>query len=376
MKKLFIILSIYLLPMALPAQLPYHPFPANTGTWTYRYYDDFHNPTSLLSSFSMLGDTVISGMNYKKILSGSAYIGALRESGKFIYYYPDTASQEYVLYNFNLNSGDTLFHPYGLAASANDTVVVDVVDTVLFDDGYHRELHFNHGTTWIEGIGSLNYFFAPSYILSVSGNFLLEFMEGDSTVAYSSSPPPPPPCVSYFYTSYDSTLNSFNLSIPPLPLVSSYLWDFGDGSTSTAPHPSHFYPVDSIYNVCLNITNTSGDTCSYCHLIGKDSLGNIVRNGGFWINASPTGTPGAASLQENTVTMYPNPASNRVTIRLNGATGNIAVKIINIAGQTVIEKEDLSENVFDLDVSVQPKGIYFVEIINGTNITRRKLIKN
>ncbi len=54
--------------------------------------------------------------------------------------------------------------------------------------------------------------------------------------------------------------------------VTSWLWDFGDGTTSTAPDPEHVYPDDGIYEVCLTIADNNG-TCSstFCDMIGIDS---------------------------------------------------------------------------------------------------------
>lgn len=40
--------------------------------------------------------------------------------------------------------------------------------------------------------------------------------------------------------------------------ASSYLWDFGDGNTSTAASPSHAYQAEGTYTVSLTATNTCG----------------------------------------------------------------------------------------------------------------------
>ncbi len=45
--------------------------------------------------------------------------------------------------------------------------------------------------------------------------------------------------------------------------ASSYLWDFGDGTTSTLANPSHTYAANGSYNICLTATNACGSatTC-------------------------------------------------------------------------------------------------------------------
>jgi len=42
--------------------------------------------------------------------------------------------------------------------------------------------------------------------------------------------------------------------------ATSWFWDFGDGTTSTAQNPSHTFPSYNTYNVSLTVTN---DTCSH-----------------------------------------------------------------------------------------------------------------
>jgi PKD repeat protein len=55
-------------------------------------------------------------------------------------------------------------------------------------------------------------------------------------------------------------MDFFDLSIPGLSsTITGYLWDFGDGNTSTSPNPSHCYTTPNVYNVCLTISGYSPD---------------------------------------------------------------------------------------------------------------------
>jgi PKD repeat protein len=49
----------------------------------------------------------------------------------------------------------------------------------------------------------------------------------------------------------------------------NYLWDFGDGTTSTLQNPIHKFPQDQLYNVCLTVTNKTGTPCSdkFCNTV-------------------------------------------------------------------------------------------------------------
>lgn len=55
----------------------------------------------------------------------------------------------------------------------------------------------------------------------------------------------------------------FSASINTLDNVTSYLWDFGDGATSTATTPTHTYPLQGTYNVSLTIITSTGCTEQY-----------------------------------------------------------------------------------------------------------------
>lgn len=55
---------------------------------------------------------------------------------------------------------------------------------------------------------------------------------------------------------------SFSASVVVNEPVSSYLWNFGDGNTSTDAAPVYTYTTEGIFNVSLNITTISGCTGS------------------------------------------------------------------------------------------------------------------
>lgn len=55
-------------------------------------------------------------------------------------------------------------------------------------------------------------------------------------------------------------MDFYDLSIPGLSsTITGYLWDFGDGNTSTNPNPSHCYTTPGAYTVCLTIDGFSAD---------------------------------------------------------------------------------------------------------------------
>jgi len=109
------------------------------------------------------GDSVINSVNYNKIwvsfdsLVTWQYQGLLREDSNIVYYIPPDKN-EGVLYDFNLEIGDTAY--VNNMFCNNIPIYVIDIDTVeylgtsrkrwiLGEDGYVHEF-------WVEGIGSLN----------------------------------------------------------------------------------------------------------------------------------------------------------------------------------------------------------------------------
>jgi hypothetical protein len=55
---------------------------------------------------------------------------------------------------------------------------------------------------------------------------------------------------------------------------------------------------------------------------------------------------------------------------------NVSIKVVNIAGQTIITKTNVSGNRFGIDISNQAQGIYFIEVLSSDGIWRGKVVKN
>jgi PKD repeat protein len=83
--------------------------------------------------------------------------------------------------------------------------------------------------------------------------------------------PPSPSCFSYIeILPIDSLTISFYgyyFGLDSSSVGVSYLWDFGDGTTSTEQNPTHTFAADGFYVVILTITGSDGCTTSASFLI-------------------------------------------------------------------------------------------------------------
>jgi uncharacterized delta-60 repeat protein len=75
------------------------------------------------------------------------------------------------------------------------------------------------------------------------------------------------------------------------------------------------------------------------------------------------------------ISVYPNPANSHVTVNIGQPTEEVTVKLISLTGQVLEQRNKLSGNLFQFDLSAYANGIYFVETtVNGITRTQ-KLVK-
>lgn len=127
--------------------------------------------------------------------------------------------------------------------------------------------------------------------------------------------------------------------------ATAYLWNFGDGTTSTEANPFHVYDVSGEYQVILTATNN----CTSVNFIQNVS-----------VTITDTEDLGAALSK---MVIHPNPFSEQLHLEIKSdSPQNILVKVINAQGQVL---ETNSVNTTDRLILGQnwPQGIYFLSLI-------------
>lgn len=151
----------------------------------------------------------------------------------------------------------------------------------------------------------------------------------------------------------------------------TYLWNWGDSTTSTGATPSHIYNTAGYYNICLTITDGGGCTSTYC-----DSAANIYKNGNAIINVNVILSPTSIVEQVQTdksLTIYPNPSNGQFNIINENQNKINSIEIYNTFGERIYTIRNIKQQ-YEIDLSSYPKGIYFVKFDNGTKIYNRKVI--
>jgi subtilisin-like proprotein convertase family protein len=146
----------------------------------------------------------------------------------------------------------------------------------------------------------------------------------------------------------NTTLWSF---YPTLSIGQSYLWDFGDGSTSTLQNPVHQYLSAENYKVTLTIGYGFGCTTS-----AEITLDNVLLEAGE--NPKLVGE------------IFPNPFSDHIYMK--NAPENAIFELTNALGQVVF----LGKNIEKQDFSRLVEGVYFLKVLGGKELVFKVLKKN
>lgn len=153
----------------------YYSFPDSNAIWNV-IGDNMFSGAEFRDRFGLYGDTIISTTPYSKLYDlfdtnlihqESEYFAGLRNEGKKVFIkLPDF--QETILYDFSLTIGDTVWYEIGSCVGMGFWLQthwksVVSIDSVLIENGeYRKRWHLESDSfmydTWVEGIGSINWF--------------------------------------------------------------------------------------------------------------------------------------------------------------------------------------------------------------------------
>ena len=151
--------------------------------------------------------------------------------------------------------------------------------------------------------------------------------------------------------SFTTTINTFNLTTDNTSSNAvSYLWDFGDGNTSTSFEPTHTYASTGTYNVTLQAVNSCGDTTTITQTVTVADNSSINE------------------AEVNHVQVYPNPSDGYFNVNLAQETNEmVLITIMDISGRIVYQKEYSGEGIFTtaIDIRGVASGTYILRLQSG-----------
>ncbi len=163
-------------------------------------------------------------------------------------------------------------------------------------------------------------------------------------------------CNSYFYMFPDSnnsgTYLGFNLSTGS---SLSYLWDFGDGTTSTLAYPTHDYLNPGFYLVCLTVNDIAScsdvycDSSFYAMKIEGEPMSTLKIN---WAVGTENISP------ESSISIYNNPCS---TCQVKGKANPDDLYITDILGRKVPATFTKSAVGYSINIIDNSHGIFLIK---------------
>jgi hypothetical protein len=163
------------------------------------------------------------------------------------------------------------------------------------------------------------------------------------------------------YCSFTYSINNMVVNYAKTnPNCTSFIWDFGNGTTSTInPNPIVTYATPGIYSPCFQCNTPV--TCLSCLTITVPSNGN-------------GGTIGVAETIINSAfSLYPNPTNGILNIDLTTLQETELI-LYNTNGQQTYTTKFNKTTM--LDLSGFANGIYSLHLKNETGVTTQKIILN
>lgn len=139
------------------------------------------------------------------------------------------------------------------------------------------------------------------------------------------------------FASTSGSGNSFNFNYTGSTPFTAISWNFGDGSPeSNQTNPTHTYTTAGSYNVCVTVTNACG-SATFCKSVSTTGVG-ISSMPGF-----------------ESVTIFPNPATQSITIEnltpgtdiaVYSTTGKCVLRSVSGTSQAVIDISNLADGIY------------------------------
>lgn len=151
----------------------------------------------------------------------------------------------------------------------------------------------------------------------------------------------------------------------PLVEVDQATW-LANGNT---PSATGFGTKTSDYTFTVTTTNTIYYVCQIHASMGMKGMITVSTG----INES--------NISASSIDLFPNPAKDKFTVKLNSGDNNVTAKLYSICGQEIeslVFKKEMISGVCTINVDLQnkvPAGVYFLQLTsNSKKVTKRVII--
>ncbi|PCJ67931.1 MAG: hypothetical protein COA58_01980 [Bacteroidetes bacterium] len=133
----------------------------------------------------------------------------------------------------------------------------------------------------------------------------------------------------------------------------TFQWDFGDGNFSSERTPVHIYDNLGFYTITLTVINDCGIST-----YSKDvSIFNV----------------GIEEI-ESELSIYPNPTTGDLNIKLDDYSGNFSVTVLSMTGKEVLTFQNINSNL-PINITELNSGFYILRIKTPNDVIQTKVYK-
>ncbi len=182
------------------------------------------------------------------------------------------------------------------------------------------------------------------------------------------------------------TLNSGANWVTQALIDSVYLSDVFFSDENTGYAVGHTWGIQVDNGIILKTTDggenwtdqSSGTKALNSVFFTNENSGYIVGNTGTILKTTNGGATGIDEFESVIITknlrIYPNPSNDKITLSSTKINGNTLLTILNVNGEKIIELQ-LTDNETQSDISVLPRGVYFVRVQDEKMTEVTKLVK-
>jgi PKD repeat protein len=152
--------------------------------------------------------------------------------------------------------------------------------------------------------------------------------------------------------------NSISCSIENSKQGESYYWQLGDGTTSSEQTFEHEYAEMGTYDISLTISN---------------NIEQITKETQHTVSSIPTGIEDELGSLNDELKVYPNPATEFVTISFPTKWKTSTIQIFSTSGKLVYST-NTQESKHTINCDILPKGLNIILMSNGTEKRTNKLL--
>jgi len=148
----------------------------------------------------------------------------------------------------------------------------------------------------------------------------------------------------------------------------SYVWHWGDSTSSAGDTASHTYASAGYYNICVTVTDSAGCSANYCDTnvyLYKNQSGQMV-----YVEVLPQYPAGINTINAENLNISYYAGSVHFSEALQAPT---QLKLYDLSGRVVMEQNNFGGNSWNINSDIA-QGVYVLQLQNGNYNLSKKLM--